>query len=234
MPIRTEPVLPESEWADCAFRFHVELGIVTAARWNLPPLLIAVISAHHNPDSAPDQRKMIDIVNACDAIAGLLDREPSPSAESMASLGVLAPGEPEYMLSMLPKIATAVASLDETTPGKDTGIFRVGSRVLTPHTLLGEPARQANLKMQVLRSTGNVDYETLYFAKDGVGFAGASKLRENSMVRLRVETPKGPIEVLGVVVQCATEGTTNRMEAKLFAAEPNILQTWVSFYSSLV
>jgi len=42
------------------------------------------------------------------------------------------------------------------------------------------------------------------------------------------------VEVLGVVVNCATEGTTHRMEAKLFAAEPNTLKLWLAFYASLV
>jgi HD-like signal output (HDOD) protein len=231
---RDARVLPEATWASCVERFHVELGLVTAARWNLPPMLIGVISSHHNPESDRDHRTVIDIVNACDAIAALLDNDPSPTSESLAALGLLLPGEPEYIMTVLPKIALAVAALDETTPGKDTGIFRVGSRVLTPHSMLSEPTKQASYKLQVLRSTGHADYETLYFAKDGVCFAGASKLRENSMVRLRVDAPKGPIEVLGVIVHCSTEGSTNRMEAKLFVAEQNTLKTWLGFYASLV
>jgi hypothetical protein len=177
---------------------------------------------------------MIDIVNTCDAIAMMLDKEASLTVENFAALNVLRPGEPEYIVSVIPKVATAVASLDETTPGKDTGIFRVGSRVLAPHSALSEPSKQASFPMQIIRSTGNATYETLYFAKDGVGFVGANKLRENSMVRIRVETPKGPIEVLGVVVLCTTEGSTQRMEAKLFAAEPQLLKTWLGFYASLV
>jgi len=231
---RDARVLPEPAWANCVERFHVELGLVTAARWNLPPLLMGVISSHHTPESDRDHRIIIDIVNACDAIADLLDNDPSPTTESLSALRVLLPGEPEYVLSVLPQIAMAVASLDETTPGKDTGIFRVGSRVLASSSMLSEPTKQASYGLQILRSTGNSDYESLYFAKDGVGFTGASKLRENSMVRIRVDAPKCPIEVLGVVVHCATEGTTHRMEAKLFAAEPNTLKLWLAFYASLV
>jgi HD-like signal output (HDOD) protein len=231
---RDARVLPEATWAGCVDRFHVELGLVTAARWNLPPLLMGVIGSHHSPESDRDHRGMIDIVNAADAIANLLDIDPAPTSESLVSLRVLLPGEPDYILSVLPKIANAVASLDETTPGRDTGIFRVGSRVLTPHSMLSEPAKPASYKLQILRSTGNADYETLYFAKNGVGFTGASKLRENSMVRLRVDVPKGPIEILSVIIHCATEGAVHRMEAKLFAAEQNVLQAWLGFYASLV
>jgi len=231
---RDARVLPESMWADCAERFHVELGLVTAARWNLPPLLCGVISSHHNPESNPDHRSMIDVVNACDAIASLLDNETCPTLDNLAALGVLQAGEPEFMMTVIPKIATEVASLDETTPGKDTGIFRVGTRVLLPHSVLSEPTKQATFKLQILRTTGNADYETLYFSKEGVAFTGASKLRENSMVRMRVETPRGPIEALGVIALCATEGVTHRMEAKLFAANQDTLRTWLGFYASLV
>ena len=177
-------------------------------------------------------RRLIEY--AFDAIAGLLDNETSPTIASLKALGVLQPGEPDFMMTVIPKIATEVASLDETTPGKDTGIFRVGSRVLAPHSLLSEPTKQATFKLQILRSTGNANFESLYFSKDGVGFAGASKLRENSMVRIRVDTPKDAIEVLGVIILSATEGTKHRMEARLFAAEQNTLRTWLGFYASLV
>jgi HD-like signal output (HDOD) protein len=231
---RDARILPEEMWESAVEHFHIELGLVIAARWNLPPLICGVIMAHHAPESDPDHRGMIDIVNSCDAVATLLDKEAGPTVESLAALKVLRSGEPEYIASVIPKVATAVASLDETTPGKDTGIFRVASRVLTPHSALDEPTKQATFPMQIVRSTGNASYETLYFSKDGVGFSGANKLRENSMVRIRVETPRGPIEVLGVIVLCATEGTMQRMEAKLFAAEPQVLKTWLGFYGSLV
>jgi len=231
---RDARILPEAMWESCVDRFHVELGLVIAARWNLPPLICGVIMAHHTPASDPDHRSMIEIVNACDAVAYLLDKDPSPTVEGLTALNRLRSGEPEYILSVIPKVALAVASLDETTPGKDTGIFRVGSRVLAPHSALSEPTKQASFPMQILRSTGNATYETLYFARDGVGFVGTNKLRENSMIRIRVDTPRGPIEVLGVVVLCTTEGSSQRMEAKLFAAEPQILKTWLGFYASLV
>jgi len=231
---RDARILPETMWDSYVDRFHIELGLVIAARWNLPPMICGVIMGHHAPESDPDHRDMIDVVNTCDAIASMLDNESSPTIESLATLNLLRGGEPEYIVSVIPKVATAVASLDETTPGKDTGIFRVGSRVLAPHSALSEPTKQAGFPMQILRSTGNASYETLYFAKDGVGFVGANKLRENSMVRIRIDTPRGPIEVLGVVALCVPEGSGQRMEAKLFAAEPQLLKTWLGFYASLV
>ena len=136
-------------------------------------------------------------------------------------------------MSILPKIADAVASLDETTPGKDTGIFHVGNRVLSATTALTEPTKQAAMRLQILRSTGNAEYETEYFARDGVAFSGPSKLRENSMIRMRIETPKGTLDAIGVVAHCSTEGTKHRMEAKLFAADQNTDRAWLAFFASL-
>jgi HD-like signal output (HDOD) protein len=231
---RDARVLPESVWAACVDRFHVELGLVIAARWNLPPLIFGVISAHHSPESNREHRSMIDLVNSCDALAAHLDTDPSPSAETLSTLGALRAGEPDYMMTVIPKIATAVASLDETTPGKDTGLFRVGSRVLAPQSVLAGPTKQVTLPMQILRSTGNITYETTYLAKDGLGFTGSTKLRENSMVRVRVDLPRGPIEVWSVIALCTSEGNSQRMEAKLFAAEPQILAAWLGYYGSLV
>jgi hypothetical protein len=54
------------------------------------------------------------------------------------------------------------------------------------------------------------------------------------MVRLRIETPKGPFELWGVIVLCVADGSVKRMEAKLFAAEPQTLQAWLGLYASLV
>jgi len=230
---RDARVLTEEVWATCVDRFHVELGLVTAARWNLPPLLLSIISAHHDPASDPEHRPMLHIVNTCDAIAEMLDRESSPTAETLDKLGGLLAGESAYMVSILPKIAEAVASLDDITPGKDTGIFHVGNRVLSAPTCLSEPTKSATIRLQILRSTGNAEYETDYFARDGVAFSGPSKLRENSMIRMRIETAKGAIDAIGVVARCSTEGTRHRMEAKLFAADQNTERAWLSFYSSL-
>jgi HD-like signal output (HDOD) protein len=227
-------VLPESVWSACVDRFHVELGLVIAVRWNLPPLIFAAISSHHTPEANRDQRGMIDLVNACDTLASHLDEDPSPTSATLSALAGLRSGEPEYMMTVIPKIATAVAALDETTPGKDTGLFRVGSRVLAPESVLAGPTKPVTLPMQILRSTGNTTYETTYLAKDGLGFTGPTKLRENSMVRVRVDMPRGPIEVWSVIALCTSEGNSQRMEAKLFAAEPQVLAAWLGFYASLV
>jgi HD-like signal output (HDOD) protein len=230
---RDARVLTEEMWATCVDHFHIELGLVTAARWNLPPLLLSVISSHHNPASDPEHLPMLQIVNTCDAIATRLDLESSPTVETLSQIDGLVAGEAAYIMSILPKIADAVASLDETTPGKDTGIFHVGNRVLSAPTTLTEPTKQAAIRLQIIRSTGNAEYETEYFARDGVSFSGPSKLRENSMIRMRIETPKGTIDAIGVVARCSTEGAKHRMEAKLFAADQNTDRAWLAFFASL-
>jgi hypothetical protein len=194
-----------------------------------PALLIGVISSHHNPDSDRDHRTMIDIVNACDAVADLLDNDPCPTSESLAALAACCARRTRvhHVGPAQDRHRGRLAGRDHARQGH--GYLPGRQRVLAPHSMLSEPTKQASYKLQVLRSTGQRGLRVLYFARDGVGFTGASKLRENSMVRLRVDSPKGPIEVLGVIVHCATEGTAHRMEAKLFAAEQHVLRTWLGF-----
>jgi putative nucleotidyltransferase with HDIG domain len=231
---RDTRVLPEAAWEASVDRFHVELGLVTAARWNLPPVIIAVISAHHNPAFGASHADLIDLILTGDAIAAHLEKEPSPSIESLSTVSNLRAGEAQYLLPLIPGIATAVASLDETTPGKDTGMFRIGTRVQAPATSLQGPSKPVALKLNLLRSNGNTVYDTLYLAKDGVGFSGTNKLRENSMVRIRIDIPSSPIEVWAVISLCVAEGAQQRMEAKLFAADPAVLKAWLNYHASLL
>lgn len=224
-------ILPESAWTACVDRFHVELGLVTAARWNLPPLIVGVIMAHHDPASDPAHLGMLDVVNTCDAIASRLHENASPTG--LAELGLLSEGELAHLVTDIPRMALEIAALDEATPGRDTGLFRVPSCLPPPASILTGPTKPAALRMHVLRSSGSTSYDTAYLAKDGVGFVGASKLRENSMVRFRVEAPQGPIDALGTVAVCGSKGAEHRMEAKLFAADARVLQAWQRCYSAL-
>ena len=230
---RDTRVLSEAAWDASVDRFHVELGLVTAARWNLPPIIINVISAHHTPAFGASHTELINLILTGDAIAAHLEKEPSPSIESLSTIPNLREGEAQHMLPLIPGIATAVASLDETTPGKDTGMFRVGTRVQAPATTLQGPCKPVSLKLNLLRSNGNSVYDTIYIAKDGIGFTGTNKLRENSMVRIRLDMPASPIELWAVISLCVVEGSQQRMEAKLFAADPSVLKEWIDFHASL-
>lgn len=230
---RDTRVLPEAVWADCVDRFHVELGLVTAARWNLPPLICSIISSHHNPKTDPSHKDLLDLILVCDAIALHLDHTPSPTVETIATIPNLLPDEPARLINGIPTIAAAVASLDETTPGKTTGFFQLRNHIEAPRTSLSGPNKPFKLKLQVIKSNGNLTYETLYMAKDGLGFTGQGKLRENSMVRLRLEIPNSPIEIWAVILPCYSEGSPMRMEAKLFAADPSLLNVWTNYYTSL-
>jgi HD-like signal output (HDOD) protein len=230
---RDTRVLPESVWADCVDRFHVELGLVTAVRWNLPPLIFSIISSHHNPKTDPSHKDLLDLILVCDAIALHLDRTPSPTVESLSTIPNLLPDEPARLINIIPSIASAVASLDETTPGKTTGFFQVRNHIQAPLTSLSGPNKPLSIKLQVIKSNGNTTYDTVYMAKDGLGFIGQGKLRENSMVRLRLEIPNSPIEVWAVISPCSAEGSPMHMEAKLFAADPALLKAWTNYYLSL-
>jgi len=47
---------------------HAEIGALIAARWKFPPVLVAAIRWHHNPDGVDEPSEVVDIVHIADAL----------------------------------------------------------------------------------------------------------------------------------------------------------------------
>jgi hypothetical protein len=53
------------------------------------------------------------------------------------------------------------------------------------------------------------------------------------MIRFRVETPKQPLDVWGVVARCEPEGDNSRIEVRLFAVAPELQAAWERLFASV-
>jgi hypothetical protein len=70
-------------------------------------------------------------------------------------------------------------------------------------------------------------------ATNGIGFTSDGKIRQNTLIRLKVNTGEdGWVEVWANAVQCQTTGAVQLVEAKLFGAAQAIQHTWDKFYAS--
>jgi hypothetical protein len=105
--------------------------------------------------------------------------------------------------------------------------------VSRPPTALAPPHKAVELSVGLLRSSGNVACRGTYLARDGLAFVGKIKIRENSMIRLAVETPRQPLDVWAVVACCEPEGAESRIEARLFAVPPELQAAWDRLYASV-
>jgi len=226
-------VLSESCWADAAEQVHTKIGLLTAQRWNLSPLLCAVIANHHAPERSGSHRVMVDIVAAADKLVDALEKEPHPTTSGLMKAAPLRADEAEYMVTILSTVAASVSAIDETTEAPAVDPNPAITQVSRPPTALAPPHKPVELNVGLLRSSGNVPCRGTYLSRDGIAFVGKVKIRENSMIRLAVETPKQSLDVWAVVARCEPEGDDSRIEARLFAVAPELQAAWSRLFASV-
>ncbi len=224
---------PESEWTALIDRFHVELGIVTAARWNLPDLLASVISAHHQPALAGVYKPMVDVVIASDAIVALIEANPSIT---VADLGGVALSDPEKQLitQLAPKIPGFIASLDEVAAAAPEPAQPPRSQVAHERTKLQGSPKTAAFPGQILKADSQIPFEAAYATHSGLAFRIKDRIKENNVARLKIE-PAGapPFEFFVNVIMCAPDGAGHLAEGKLFALDGEAKSRWDKLFAAL-
>lgn len=226
-------VLSEQAWADAVEQLHTKIGLLTAQRWNLSPLLCAVIANHHAPETSGIHRQMVDVVSVADKLCDALEREPHPNTSTLMKAAPLRADEAEYMVTILSTVAASVSAIDETTAKPETEDQTEPTQVSRPPSALAPPHKPVELKVSLLRSSGNVPCKGIFLTRDGLVFVGKVSIRENSMIRFTVDTPKQPLNVWAVVARCEPEGDAHRLEARLFAVAPEIQSAWSSLFASV-
>jgi hypothetical protein len=141
--------------------------------------------------------------------------------------------EAEYMVTILSTVAASVSAIDETTAPPEVESAPSSSQVARPPSALAPPHKAVELNVGLLRSSGNVPCRGTYLSRDGIAFVGKIKIRENSMIRLAVETPKQTLDVWAVVARCEPEGDESGIEARLFAVAPELQAAWSRLFASV-
>jgi HD-like signal output (HDOD) protein len=226
---RDIPPRTMAEWEEMVDRFHVELGLVTATRWNLPSVIVAAVSSHHQPELAGVHRAMVDVVIAADAIVSTAEKSPVVTESVLAPVPALNPDEIPLIARLVPQLPALVATLDDVTAAAAEPV--IASQVDKPVTLLEGAARALDAAVLVLRSTGNLTFRGQRITRTGVAFTGAGKLKVNNLVRLKVDAgAKGSIEVWANVLLCQQSPEGQVVETKLFGMERAAQVAWDRIY----
>jgi HD-like signal output (HDOD) protein len=216
----------EADWVEIVDHFHVELGLVVAARWKLSDLLQAVISAHHKPELSGLHRPMVDVVMAADAVVAVLQSRPDVTIADLGALPLLSKAEATLILAAIPQIAPFVASLDEATPQPPGP--EVKSQVEKPPTLLKEPVRDSvEIPVALLRQGKETAGKCKAISFQGIAFNLGEKIAENYLAKLRIKAPSmQPFDVHAQVLRCAQVGGGFDVETKLFALDGPAKDAW--------
>jgi len=108
---------PPEHWLAVVDRYHVELGLVLAARWGLPPIVSDVISLHHSQDwaGAADPR-MVELVMVTDEVVRLLGESIFLTPEDLGTVSLLAASECELVSRVLDRLPGFIASFEGEQP----------------------------------------------------------------------------------------------------------------------
>lgn len=228
---RDVPPRTEAEWSALVDQFHVQVGLITAARWKLPAILHAVISAHHQPDLAGAFRGMVDVVVASDEIVELLERCPCVLERDVLALReVNGPGEVAALMRVLPLIPPFLMGLDELMPAPTPGAD-VASLVIKPESSLTGELRPVEMDASWVRAGSEVAVRIEGVADGGlVVRTTKTPLIEGNVVWLRLPVPGGdPMQVSVRVIRTVRQLATHRSEVRFFGLEPQAKLRWSNF-----
>ena len=118
-----EDVAPkdEGEWTEIMDRYHLELGVVMAARWDLPPVISDAISLHHSQErTAASDPAIVEVVVEVDQVIDLLATHTRLGVKELLEVKSLTQREREVLVKAIEALPGFVASFESGEVWKNT------------------------------------------------------------------------------------------------------------------
>jgi HD-like signal output (HDOD) protein len=110
--------LLQSSWSEILWRYHVELGAMIAAKWQLSPTIEEVIERHHSSDLSGCQHpELVMVVAASDRVVALMNKATGnePVVVDPISSG-LSDRECKLVNDLIPNVRAAIDAFDSAPP----------------------------------------------------------------------------------------------------------------------
>jgi len=174
-----------AEWTALVDGYHVELGVVMAARWGLPPVMSDVITLHHADDiSGAADPAMVEVVAAVDEVILMLGERTHILPVDLGSAAHLRGGEAEAVARAVAALPAFVASFEGSQPVRATGGHELVSVPVEPQRAPGGPPPAWPVTLSVNGQPSR--YRILGVASTHFMVNGASPLPENLLLELEV------------------------------------------------
>lgn len=212
--------------------YHVDLGKLVAARWNLPEMVAAVIAHHHTPAGCPDEFiQLNELVRAADQIVDLVESQASVDAEDLRQIDFLTSDDERAALAaVLTRLPDALQAFDLEKEA-DAHLNELQMEVLErPKTTLGD----ANIREVDFQVAGYkpdpVFYTATYVTPLGIGMRGTVPLHEQALIQIRIEADDDPFTVWANVALCVEESAGYRIEVRLLALDELTGPRWAAIH----
>ena len=205
--------------------YHVELGVVIVAQWQLPEPVARVIVEHHEPGARPSPLTQLVVIG--DHVVELLDLTPSVSRDDLARVPYLGdPREQAFVAQCLLALPAMLAGYEAGEAAESWG--RPAKVSDESQTTLLTGAHTVSL---AARSQA-VELRVGYLASDGLGARARVPMREQAVVPFSIDTDHGPVEFFATVTRCEADGPAFLIEARPLALTALAAQRWTELIAT--
>jgi putative nucleotidyltransferase with HDIG domain len=214
---------PAEEWDELVERFHVELGVVMAARWDLPPLISDAVTLHHAEciKGASDPR-LVETVVAADEVTAALREKTHLEEADLEATPLLDAAEHDVVLR-------AVAALPQFVASFDSGAAWRASPARSAVTLPPPPRRTGPppppYPVELSMGPRKQEFKILGLANTHLMISGPSAMPENVLLGMEVKAPR-PVKAFASVKLVWPESGGFTMLVQPYALAGEALERW--------
>jgi len=214
---------PLDTWSAIAERHHVQAGLVTAARWKLPPIFGEVIGAHHGGSGACADAKLLEVVRASDKVVALMFERSRVAAADLAALGVIRPEEAGAVAAVIEAVPAFVSAFE--TPAAQS--FSTAPGVLLPEPPPLDAARPLKLSISVSVARRARLFGAISAGPDALIMRGDEPLPEKRLLEAKLYA-KEPFRAWIMTESCRRDGDGFRVEIRPFALDDAARGNWIA------
>lgn len=117
------PKMPEHAWHAVVDEAHIDLGMIVAARWQLPEQVADVMAHHHQPSmAAKSNRPLVELIAQVDEVIAILDRGADAGPDALSVVKGMAHDEIAAIVTMMPRVSEQLRAFE--VPADKTMVMR--------------------------------------------------------------------------------------------------------------
>jgi putative nucleotidyltransferase with HDIG domain len=214
---------PAEEWNELVERFHVELGVVMAARWDLPPLIADAVSLHHAGSlQGATEPRLVETVMAADQVTALLRERPYLEAADLGETPLLAEAEHDLVLRAADGVPEFVASFDAgeawRAPPSPSAVASA-----PPPRRAGPPPPPYGVELSM--GSRRQQFRILGLANTHLMLSGATAMPENVLLGMEVKSQE-PVKGFASVKLVWPENGAFTLLVQPYALAGEALERW--------
>lgn len=208
-------------------RYHVELALVVAEKWKLPPLLAEVMTDHHRP-LADGARSIVALVQATDDIIELLESRVAVLLEDLAAVRHLDEVGRRRTAAALPNLPALLEDFEV----EDLDLV-VGSDWLLDRDPV-EDERWAALELAATCRTARAaqSYRAAEIGRRALRLRGAGAVTPETVVTIGLGDEEGPLQLSATVISCRdlADGS-HELEVRPFSLDGETRRRWLALWA---